>query len=251
MHTDPLSLSLFVFGCYLIAGTVKGLLGLGLPTTALTILTFLLSPFQALAINLIPMFIANLWQFSRADNIAGLMRRYGYFALSLSVTILAGSFLTSRLSPDVLRLVVAAAVVIFAIYNLSNRPLHLSPDKDIFWQILFGALAGIMGALTSMWAVPLVMYLLSRNLGAQQFVDAAGFLLLVGCLPLSIGYIATGLVTKAVLLPAIMGTIGALAGFQIGETLRGRLNEALFRRLLLWFFLIMGLRMAILALTSL
>ena len=36
MILDDVSLILFVGGIYLIAGTIKGLLGLGLPTTALT-----------------------------------------------------------------------------------------------------------------------------------------------------------------------------------------------------------------------
>ena len=67
--SDPLLLAGFVFVTYVIAGTIKGTLGVGLPTSALTIMTFFLSPFQALAINLVPMFITNIWQFSRAENL--------------------------------------------------------------------------------------------------------------------------------------------------------------------------------------
>ena len=43
--SDPILLAGFVFVTYLIAGTIKGTLGVGLPTTALTIMTFFLSPF--------------------------------------------------------------------------------------------------------------------------------------------------------------------------------------------------------------
>lgn len=245
--TDPLWLMIFVFVTYLIAGTIKGTLGLGLPTTALTIMTFFLSPFQALAINLVPMFLTNVWQFSRAKNIVTLMKRYAYFALGLAVTIFIGSFITGQLSFELVRFFVAGAVIIFALYNLAQRPLRLDPSHDKAWQLFFGVLAGIMGALTSMWAVPLVMYLLSRNLAPKDFVDAAGFLLLVGCIPLSVGYVATGIVTADVLGPAIAGTVGSLTGFQVGAKLRGFIHEALFRKVLLWFFLAMGVRMAIVA----
>ena len=97
-----------------------------------------------------------------------------------------------------------------------------------------------MGALTSMWAVPLVIYLLSKNLTPRAFVEAAGFLLLVGCLPLSVGYLVTGLVTIDILYPALASIIAALLGFQIGEHLRQKIDGALFRRILLWFFFVMG-----------
>ena len=144
------------------------------------------------------------------------MRRYAYFALSLSVTIFALSFVTGKLSSQMVQIAVAGAVILFSLYNLAQRPFNLSQKRDKQWQIFFGAMAGIMGAITSMWAVPLVMYLLSRKLNPKEFVDAAGFLLLVGCVPLSVGYVATGLsVTSEVLIPAIAGTIGSLSGFQL------------------------------------
>ena len=249
--SDPIFLAGFVFVTYLIAGTIKGTLGVGLPTTALTLMTFFLSPFQALAINLVPMFITNIWQFSRAKNLIALMKRYAFFAFGLSVAIFGFSFVTVQLSSNGVRMALAGAVIIFAVYNMIQRPFVLSQAHDKSWQLFFGVMAGVMGALTSMWAVPLVMYLLSRKLSPRDFVDAAGFLLLVGCIPLSVGYFYTGLVTADVIGPAIAGTIGSLSGFQLGERLRGLINADLFKKILLWFFLLMGVRMAIVALSAL
>ena len=247
---DIFYISAFVGVCYLIAGTIKGTLGLGLPTTSITIMSLVMSPVQALAINLLPMFVANMWQFSRADNWRALLSRYGLFAISLIVTIFCGSFLTARLSSSAILLAVAGAVILFALYNLIGRPIALSSEKDKLWQIIFGCAAGVMGALTSMWAVPMVIYLLSRDLAPKAFVDAAGFLLFVGCLPLSIGYVATGIVTSDVIWPSLAGTIAALIGFRIGEVLRRYINAQMFRKILLWFFLIMGMRMIVLAISS-
>ena len=212
---DSEFLYFYIFAVYLIAGTIKGLLGLGLPTTAITLMSFFLSPLQALAMNLMPMF--------------------------------AFSFLTASISAGYLQLIISFSVIIFALYNLFQKPITLSEDKDIFWQITLGALAGILGALTSMWAVPLVIYLMARNLTPKDFVDASGFLLLVGCLPLAIGYISTDIFTNDVIVPSLFGTAAAVAGFVIGEYLRAFINAPLFRRLLLWFFFLMGIRMAILA----
>ena len=248
---EDMSLILIVSGIYLLAGAIKGLLGLGLPTTAITFMTFVMSPLQAIAVNLLPMFLTNVWQFSRAENRRLLVKHYRYFATSLCISIFCFSFFTGRLSPTALQLLVAFAVMLFSIYNLRQKAISLASDKDMLWQILFGCAAGFMGAFTSMWAVPMVIYLLSRNLSPKEFVDAAGFLLLIGCLPLSVGYIATGVVTSDIWVPAIAATISAWCGFQLGEYLRLYVNASLFRRLLLWFFFIMGVRMALVAIEAL
>lgn len=240
-------LCVFVAACYLVAGTIKGFLGLGLPTTAITMMTFFLSPLQALAVNLIPMLLTNLFQVSKVDDLPDLIRRYGLFAAALTISIFGFSFVTAQVPEDTLRLIVAVTVMVFAAYNLMGKPITLSPDNDKIWQVILGLLAGLMGALTSMWAVPLVIYLISKDLTPKAFVDASGFLLLVGCVPLAVGYISTGLVTIAVLGPAVIGTVAALVGFRVGESLRGRVAQVRFRQILLWFFLLMGVRMMLVA----
>ena len=48
---------------YFFAGIIKGIIGIGLPTTGMAILCFFVNPITALGLNLIPMLISNLWQF--------------------------------------------------------------------------------------------------------------------------------------------------------------------------------------------
>ena len=53
---------LAVAATFLLAGTVKGVIGLGLPTVSLAILTVLLDLPSAMALLLVPSFVTNLWQ---------------------------------------------------------------------------------------------------------------------------------------------------------------------------------------------
>ena len=48
-------ISIVVAIAFFLAGVVKGVIGIGLPTTAITIMTFFISPLMALGLNLIPM----------------------------------------------------------------------------------------------------------------------------------------------------------------------------------------------------
>ena len=70
---------------------------------------------------------------------------------------------------------------------------------------------------------------------------------MVGCLPLAIGYYITGLFEfETMFLPAITAIVTGLLGFQMGASLRGRIQPAVFKKLVLVIFMIMGFRMLLL-----
>ena len=74
-------------------------------------------------------------------------------------------------------------------------------------------------------------------------MDATGFLIAGGCFPLTAGYVKTGILTSAAILPACAGLVGAFIGFYSGaHTQSGR--STLFHRLVLVMFLVMGLKMS-------
>ena len=62
-HLNNLDLFTIMSVTYFIAGIIKGIIGIGLPTTGMAILCFFVNPITALGLNLIPMTISNLWQF--------------------------------------------------------------------------------------------------------------------------------------------------------------------------------------------
>ena len=87
------------------------------------------------------------------------------------------------------------------------------------------------------------MYLLARNTEKNEFIVAIGFLFLVGSFPLIAGLTMSGVITFDVLLLSGLCTVVSLVGFQIGKKIRRRLSEERFQRVVLGFFLIMGLRL--------
>ncbi|EHI49504.1 protein of unknown function DUF81 [SAR116 cluster alpha proteobacterium HIMB100] len=248
--TDQLLLSLNVACIYLLAGSVKGVFGLGLPTTSVTLMTIFISPLEAIAINLLPMFITNGYQFYKAEDHKALLRSYWPFAFVMLIFLFVFSVFAARLGNDVIRLLIALSVISFAANNLFVKHWRLNPRYDRAWQISLGSISGILGGLTSLWGVPITIYLVMKQVSPRQFVDASGFLILIGCIPLAIGYAATGLIGTASLWPSLAGVITAVIGFTIGEKLRPLLAPDLFHKLLLWMFLIMGARMLYTSLDS-
>jgi len=66
---------------------------------------------------------------------------------------------------------------------------------------------------------------------------------MLGSLTLAISYSSVGLITRGQAIASAMLVIPSIIGFSIGERIRERLDEALFKRLVLWFFLLMGLNL--------
>tara|TARA_Y100000991_G_scaffold7354_1_gene5607 strand:- start:2763 stop:3536 length:774 start_codon:yes stop_codon:yes gene_type:complete len=230
---------------YFIAGIVKGVIGIGLPTTSITIMTFFISPLMALGLNLIPMTVTNIWQFSKADDPKKIIKNYKYFALSLVLCILITSFYANEIGDNVVRIIFAFAVLLFVSVNFFGFNFKMNPKHDVFWQGSLGTLGGVFGGAASIWAVPVTMYLLMKNVKPKHFVDVSGFLITIGCIPVSFGYIATGVFQPNMFIYGALGSVTALVGFQLGEKLRNKINAKTFKNLLLIFFSIAALKMII------
>lgn len=243
MGVDDPNTLLLIAGVYVLAGFIKGVIGIGLPTTAIALLTIIVSPLEAMAINILPMMTTNIYQFAKADSHIQLIRDYWRFAIMMVIFLLLASFFAAGLGNDIIRVLIAVSVLIFTLNNLFGIHWRLNPAHDAQWQIGMGTLSGILGGLTSIWGVPMTIYLVMKRLQPKQFVDATGFFILLGCFPLSAGYLHTGILTEAALWPACAGVLGAFAGFYFGAHARKAVAPQLFHKLVLGMFLVMGLKM--------
>ncbi|MEM6623442.1 MAG: hypothetical protein AAF674_14530 [Pseudomonadota bacterium] len=76
---------------FLLAGTVKGVIGLGLPTISLAILTATLDLKTAMALMLVPSAVTNLWQGAVGGQAVALLRaNWAFFATATAAVGLGG-----------------------------------------------------------------------------------------------------------------------------------------------------------------
>lgn len=228
---------------FLLAGTVKGAIGIGLPTTVIAILSQFADPRLAVALGLMPIVFSNFWQTYREGEWRKTLARFWPFALTLGVTIFFFADLAAGVSPETIILATGIGVVIFAAANLIRRPPPLPARWERPAQVAVGVAAGVMGGFTGLWAPPLVILLLSLRLEKTEFVRATGLLLLLGGLPLLGGYAVNGLITAEVFLWSLVMIAPTFLGFSIGERVRRRMADARFQKAVLLFFLLMGLNM--------
>src|SRR5580692_5277096 len=89
--TDLQSHLPLIAATFFLAGLVKGVLGLGLPTVAMGLLGSTLGPAEAAAMLLVPSFLTNLWQLFEGARFTVLLRRFGRMMVGIAVGTAAGS----------------------------------------------------------------------------------------------------------------------------------------------------------------
>ena len=233
----------FAAGVFLVAGSVKGTLGIGLPTIAISLMSQTLDPRLAVTLTIGPLLLTNLHQAWRSGFIARTLRRYAPYWVMLAITITLSAIFAQGLSARALLIIMGGGVVLFTAAQLLVHPPALPRHLDRPAQLVAGATSGLMGGVTAIWGPPILMYLIAARVEKEEFVRATGVLLTLGAIPLAIAYAAQGLLAGDRAIVSFALAIPAVLGFMLGERLRRHLKPERFHTAVLIMFLLLGLNL--------
>lgn len=227
---SPLLLPTLVAGVFLLAGLVKGVVGMGLPTVALGLLALWMSPAEAAALLIWPSLLTNLWQMQPWGRIAAMLRRLWPMQAGVVAGTLGGSWAFGGLGGAWAPVALGGALVVYALWGLAGRRLSVAPAAEPLCGPLVGLATGLVTATTGVFVLPAVPYLQALRWSSEALIQAMGISFTVSTLALAAGLrfgsaqvdMPWGL-SLAMLVPA-------LAGMALGAALRRRLSPALFRR---------------------
>lgn len=240
MTTEILIVAFCVF---LFAGVIKGTIGIGLPTITISTMTQFVDPRVAIAFLLLPALVTNSWQIYRGGRVMHCIKNLWPFGLTLMSVLFVVTFFAPNVPVDYLVAGIGVMVVLWTVSSLIKAPAEIPAHLDRPVQFVAGIIAGITGGLTAIWSPPMVMYLQARHLDKNDFVAFTGFLILCGTVPLALGYLLNGLLTRELAFGSALMILPTIGGFAIGERLRERLNGKQFQRFVLVIFCIMGLNL--------
>ena len=83
MHDTPTALAI-IAGAFLVAGTVKGVIGMGLPTVAMGVLGLVMPPVQAAALLVVPSLATNVWQMLAGPAFGAAVKRFATMLIGVS-----------------------------------------------------------------------------------------------------------------------------------------------------------------------
>lgn len=230
-----------VVATYFIAGLIKGTLGIGFPTAAIALSATVVDARTAIATVIIPMCLINAWQIYRSGHLKEVVVRNWRLMVTMVIAIALFSIVSVSVPIRALTFMLGAITASFAILSLWKSPPKLPERYDKIAQFFTGLISGVIGGLAGIWAPPIIVYLSSRRVSNDEFVQTVGALLFVGSAILLAGYIKNGMVHSGNALFSTALLLPAIAGFTVGEKLRKRIASDIFQKLVLVFFLILGL----------
>ena len=229
MFADLLNLAI-LFATFLIAGAVKGVIGLGLPTISLALLAIAFDLTTAMALLLIPSLMTNLWQGIVGGYFALLIRRLWPFFICATFTVWLGAMSWSRWELVWLTALLGFSLLIYATLSLSGWRPRLSTQQERWSSPLFGMANGILTGMTGSFVVPGVLYLQTLRLPRDQLIQAMGILFALSTLALGAALQSHRLVSPELIGYSSIALVPALFGMLLGQKARHALSEALFRR---------------------
>jgi hypothetical protein len=235
---------LFIAAVFLLAGFVKGVVGLGLPTVSMGLLATTMAPSHALAIVIVPAVATNIWQTFVGGYLSDIMRRLWPLlaGTALGVWLNAGS-LTGPYA-HYLPIALGIILVIYAILGLSQIAFAVARRNEKWVGSIIGLVTGLISAATGVQVIPSMPFLQAIGMEKDELVQALGVFFTVATLSQTINLTSSGLLTAATALPGVIGMACSFAGMFIGQALRTRMPADAFRYWFLIAMIFLGLYIA-------
>ena len=225
---DPTLLAA-VIAVFVLAGVVKGVVGLGLPTISMAMLALVMAPAQAAALLIVPSLITNLWQARPWPALPRVLRRVGGLQAGVCAGTIAGALWLGPPSGHWASVCLGFALIAYAAWGLFGSPPRIPPQREGALGIAAGAITGLITAATGVFVIPAVPYLQALNLDKDELIQAMGISFTVSTAALAAGLWLNGGYAPAAAGASILMLLPALAGMALGQWLRGRLSARTFK----------------------
>lgn len=232
---------IFIAAVFALAGVVKGVIGLGLPTISMGLLATAMSPVQAAALLLLPSFVTNVWQMLAGPSLSKVVRRLWPMMLAVCLGTWAGLGLMTGATARFGTTLLGVALIIYALAGLASWHFRVAKTWEPMLSPLVGAITGLITAATGVFVIPAVPFLQAVGLDKEELVQALGLSFTVSTVALGVNVGVEGGLRVGMASETIVALGLACAGMWIGQIIRTRLSPAVFRK---WFFtglLLLGL----------
>jgi uncharacterized membrane protein YfcA len=239
---DPLLL--LITAAFLLAGFIKGVLGLGLPTVSMGLLAVTMPPGQALAIVIVPAIVTNIWQTFVGPYLRDIVARLWPLMVGTVIGIwLNAGLLTGPYAPYG-TVILGLLLVIYAIVGLNKFHFKVARRDEKWIGGIVGVTTGLIAAATGVQVIPSMPFMQAIGMERDELVQALGVFFTVATVALAFNLTTSGLMTAATALPGAIAMVASFTGMFIGQAVRTRMQPDAFRRWFLIAMILLGLYLA-------
>src|SRR5690606_17638979 len=140
----PLWMLIAVAATFALAGGVKGVIGMGLPTVAIGLLSSMMPPAQAAAILVLPSLVTNVWQMLAGPHFVALLRRLWPMMLGIVGGAWAGAGVITGGNSRLALTALGVVLIVYALIGLANVRLAVKPAWEKYLGLPVGLATGLV-----------------------------------------------------------------------------------------------------------
>ena len=221
------------------AGGVKGVIGLGLPLTSVSILGSIVDLRTAIAFIAIPVVATNLYQAFEGGRVLEMLRKYWLINLCSVAGTFIGAQILFLVDPRILTTLLGVVVMIYVVINVTRFRIRISDQAAPWAAPPLGILSGLLTGTTGSVGIPIALYLQARDVDKESFLRAIALTFLISASMLVVALVQKGAINQVNAMISAVSLVPAFAGMMIGQNLREYLSEDRFR-LFVYVFLMLA-----------
>jgi uncharacterized membrane protein YfcA len=242
---DAASTLAAIAGAFLLAGFVKGVIGLGLPTVSIGLLGLLMTPAQAAAVLVVPSLVTNIWQAAVGGGLLALARRLWPLLAGICIGTTLGVVVLPHDDNGRATVWLGLALAVYAALGLVKVEFFVPRHAETWLGLLMGAATGAITIATGIFVMPGTPYIQSMEFDRDKLVQALGLSFTVSTITLAAALAYTGQVQTSLAWPSIVALAAALAGMGLGQLTRGKIKAETFRLCFFVGLMLLGLHLAL------
>ena len=236
----PLLTVVYILFTYFLGGITQGILGVGLITVVISLLSFVIDVKETIALVIIPTIITSFFQMINGNNLKDIIKDTRYFLVFSTLIIVPGVFLLKVLESDLILIFIAILLFMNSSLSLSNRVVAIPNHQNSIIQVSAGSLNGFIIGLTSIYTMPFVFLLQSLKYNKEKTVQFMGLAFLLYSSMQFISFSYSKLISINTIFPSLIVTLPVIIGFLLGKKIRSFISEKLFKKLFYLMLLLMS-----------
>ena len=226
---------------FILAGFVKGVTGMGLPTVAIGLLGIFMPLPNAAALLVLPSFVTNVLQLLTGPSVWLIIRRLWLMMLLIIVGTVSASSLLVAVNPTWATFSLGIALMLYAAFTLVSPSFTVSFTMEKWLSPMIGAITGVITGATGVFVIPAVPFLQSLRFNKDELVQALGLSFTVSTLALAAGLYLQNAFRMEQFSLSFLTILPALAGMWLGQKVRVSISARRFRQYFLLFLILLGM----------
>jgi uncharacterized membrane protein YfcA len=229
---------------FTLAGFVKGVIGLGLPTVSIGLLAVAMPPARAVAIVIVPAIITNIWQTFVGPYLRDIVRRLWPLMLGTVIGVWSGAGLMTGHYARYGTIILGILLAIYAIIGLRKIRFVVARVHEKSVGAIVGIATGLVSAATGVQVIPAMPFMQAIGMEKDELVQALGVFFTTATVALAFNLSSAGLLDESTALPGVIALAMAFTGMALGQAVRTRMDAETFRHWFLIAMLLLGIYLA-------